>query len=75
MLKSGTLILLAIFILISGAWGVVQKGKEKTMADQGDQKLTALSAADLQRLQEQRAVVAKHFSNEDWKRNYQTPAG
>jgi hypothetical protein len=48
---------------------------EKKVANQPEQKITALNEADQKRLREQRAVVEKYLGNEDSKEKYKTAAG
>ena len=45
------------------------------MSNQPDQKITALTDADQQRLREQRAVVEEYLGDENSRQNYQTAAG
>jgi hypothetical protein len=45
------------------------------MPAQPEQRLTALTEADQQRLRDQRAVVEKYLGNEDSKQKYKTAAG
>jgi hypothetical protein len=48
---------------------------EEEMAAQPEQKITALTLEDQQRLREQRAVVEKYLGDEDSRQNYKTPTG
>jgi hypothetical protein len=48
---------------------------EKKMPAQPEQKITALTEADQQRLRSQRAVVEKYLGNEDSRQKYKTAAG
>jgi hypothetical protein len=45
------------------------------VANQPEQAITALTAADQERLRSQRATIEKYLVNEDAKRKYQTAAG
>lgn len=74
MFRSGAAALLCAAGLLAANCGELRQDK-KTVTKQSEQKITALSEDDQKRLRDQRAVVAKHFTDEDWKRNYQTPAG
>jgi hypothetical protein len=48
---------------------------EKKVANQPEQKITALNEADQKRLRDQRAVVEKYLGNDDSKGKYKTAAG
>lgn len=48
---------------------------DKKVANQPEQKITALSDADQKRLRDQRAVVEKYLGNDDSKEKYKTAAG
>jgi hypothetical protein len=48
---------------------------EKTVANQPEQKITALNEADQKRLRDQRAVVERYLGNEDSKEKYKTATG
>jgi hypothetical protein len=48
---------------------------EKKVANQPEQKITALNEADQKRLRDQRAVVEKYLGNQDSKEKYKTAAG
>jgi hypothetical protein len=65
-------LILASFILASCTRNDPPENK---MSAQPEQKITALTDADQQRLRDQRAVVEKYLGNEDSKKKYQTAAG
>ena len=48
---------------------------EKKVANEQEQKVTALNEADQKHLNEQRAVVERYLGNEDSKQKYKTAAG
>jgi hypothetical protein len=48
---------------------------EKKVANQLEQKITALTDDDQKRLRDQRAVVERYLGNEDSKQKYKTAAG
>jgi hypothetical protein len=48
---------------------------EKKMPAETEQKITALTEADQQRLRDQRAVVEEYLGNEDSRQKYRTAAG
>lgn len=45
------------------------------MPTQPEQRITALTEADQQRLRDQRAIIEKYLGNEDSKQKYKTAAG
>jgi hypothetical protein len=65
--------------LFVAAWIVVgcsrSDSPEKKVANQPEQKITALTEADESRLRDQRAVVERYLGNEDSKQKYKTAAG
>ena len=63
--------LLLTAFLLAGCGG--EKTKEPHVSD--EQKITALTAADTQRLTDQRAVIEAFLGNEDSKRKYHAAAG
>jgi hypothetical protein len=63
--------LLLIVILLAGCGGE----KTNKLPTSGEQKITAITAADAQRLTDERAVIEAFLSNEDSKRKYRTAAG
>jgi hypothetical protein len=48
---------------------------EKKVPNQSEQKITALTDADQQRLRDQRAIVERYLGTEDSKQKYKTAAG
>jgi Domain of unknown function (DUF3806) len=73
-LKSNALVLMLIGMLLCACEGRPRQ-HENHMRSQPDQKITSLTVADQQRLQDQRAVVENFLADDDSRQKYKTAAG
>jgi hypothetical protein len=74
-MKKVSVVVLAWIAALFSACGGHSSRSETNMTAQRDQKITALTEADQQRLRDQRAVVKNLIADESSRQNYQTAAG